>query len=703
LTFFFENCKEKMKIEYSRERLWNYEHEQVFDFQILSPEARSSDESRNSVKDGFGIDDSRKNLVYFSFGGPSFQYYTLKSILDAFNITTYSVPSVVPKLYRNFSLFYPSINCIPSKDSVSIADALHSVFSCQELLNYINKEIVYKSISESYSPKTAKSKYSLQKIPSPIRLIVLENIQSLLLTTGKKKEKLQNLNFIFNLTDSLPSAEKTVVLLTLDDSQLSADESDPSQKEKTIRTLVDFKEYLGEQLFHSAEESYFNGNALVGRINRFAIEGKKRTKKNEEAKDRSGNGSDTLVVARDDDNTPGDSFCSQLVKELQSSSSSSFHRSDRPVLTREMIKREDFMVLFDNNNNIMNTGRNNNNTNSVFLFLPYLLIIASILVFLFFTIKTNTGKKNKKKEREDVDEDDYYKSNSNNRTGTNNLNTSSPTNISPKEEEEEEREKNDYQLNNNRSQRSDSRSNNDQEDDEYFHEEKEEGKEIDKEEKEEIGDDEEFDDGEEEEGDQSNKKRNSSNDNNNSYNSNSNIGNSNRRRTSEEWNEGYFHEEEEEEVEARDDNEFHSSRRNKTNTVSSQKKRKNHDNNNPFTSNSSSSFPTQSEPPIPSFSSSSSSFPSSSHKSPSTAPSLFVSPSAPSQRRRGDHLDLSSEKKKTVKKTTTATTPGQSKTKTTPTTSSRYNQAAEQAMEGSSVTSSGGGMRLRSRRELPPP
>jgi hypothetical protein len=697
-----------MKIEYSRERLWNYEHEQVFDFQILSPEARSSDESRINVKDGFGIDDSRKNLVYFSFGGPSFQYYTLKSILDAFNITTYSVPSVVPKLYRNFSLFYPSINCIPSKDSVSIADALHSVFSGQELLNYINKEIVYKSISESYSPKTAKSKYSLQKIPSPIRLIVLENIQSLLLTTGKKKEKLQNLNFIFNLTDSLPSAEKTVVLLTLDDSQLSADESDPSQKEKTIRTLVDFKEYLGEQLFHSAEESYFNGNALVGRINRFAIEGKKRTKKNEEAKDRSGNGSDTLVVARDDDNTPGDSFCSQLVKELQSSSSSSFHPSGRPVLTREMIKREDFMVLFDNNNNIMNTGRNNNNnnnnnTNSVFLFLPYLLIIASILVFLFFTIKTNTGKKNKKKEKEDVDEDDYYKSNSNNRTGTNNLNTSSPTNISPKEEEEEEREKNDYQLNNNRSQRSDSRSNNDQEDDEYFHEEKVEGKEIDKQEKEEIGDDEEFDDGEEEEGDQSNKKRNSSNDNNNSYNSNSNIGNSNRRRTSEEWNEGYFHEEEEEEVEARDDNEFHSSRRNKTNTGSSQKKRKNHDNNNPFTSNSSSSFPTQSEPPIPSFSSSSSSFPSSSHKSPSTAPSLFVSPSAPSQRRRGDHLDLSSEKKKTVKKTTTATTPGQSKTKTTPTTSSRYNQAAEQAMEGSSVTSSGGGMRLRSRRELPPP
>jgi hypothetical protein len=129
------------------------------------------------------------------------------------------------------------------------------------------------------------------------------------------------------------------------------------------------------------------------------------------------------------------------------------------------------------------------------------------------------------------------------------------------------------------------------------------------------------------------------------------------------------------------------------------------DNKNPFTSSSSSSsFPTQSEPPIQSSSfSSSSSFPSSSHKSPSGAPSLFVSPSVPSQRRKGDHLDLSSEMKKPTKKTTTTTTPGQIKTRTTTTPSRSYNnQATEQTVEVSSVTSSGG-MRLRSRRELPPP
>jgi hypothetical protein len=685
-----------MKMEYSRERLWNYEHEQVFDYQILSPEARLSDESRNSVKDDFGIDDSRKNLVYFSVGGPSFQYHTLKSIVDAFNITTYSVPSVVPDLYRNFSLFYPSINCVPSKDPVSISEALHSIFSDQELLNYINKDIVYKSIAESYSPKAAKSKYSVQKIPSPIRLIVLENIQSLLSTTRKKKENLRNLNFIFNLTDSLPSAEKTVVLLTLDDSQLLSDESDFSQNEKTIRTLVDFKEYLGEQLFHSPEESYFNGNALVGRINRFAIEGKKKRKRKEEVKASSDSESDTpAVVLRDDDNTvTGDSFCSQLVKELQSSSSS-FHPSRRPVLTREMIKREDFLILTDNNNNNnnMNAG-NNNNTNSVYLFLPYLLIIGSILVFLFFTLKTNTGKKNKNKTNEEgEEEDDDTKSNS--RTRTNHFNSSpinTPVNhstVSPKKEET-----NVYQLNN-KPQRI-GRSNNDQEeDDEYFHEEKEEEKEIDKTEEEEDGNYEEYykkDADKEEAGkgwDQGNKRTNSSNDSHNR----SNIGNSNRRRTSEEWNEGYFHEEEDQQQE-QDAAENYGSRRRKMN-----------DNKNPFTSSSSSSsFPTQSEPPIQSSSfSSSSSFPSSSHKSPSGAPSLFVSPSVPSQRRKGDHLDLSSEMKKPTKKTTTTTTPGQIKTRTTTTPSRSYNnQATEQTVEVSSVTSSGG-MRLRSRRELPPP
>lgn len=238
---------------YTRNHLWNYAHEKDYDYRQISPDELSEEDS---AKTG-------KNVVYLALGPEEFQFRILQEVIDAFNLTSTSPSPKVPKKLSHYGLFYPRIDCVTT-EADSLSTVLTEISENQQLINEINENIILKSISSQFmTPSSARELYSRLRIPQPIRLIVYENIEKLAWHRSLPlTNELRHLNFVFNATDSLPAYEKTVILLTM--SSLPIDHP-------PLKTLVSLKEQLG--IFFQSPNQYFNGNAFVGRINRFAVDG----------------------------------------------------------------------------------------------------------------------------------------------------------------------------------------------------------------------------------------------------------------------------------------------------------------------------------------------------------------------------------------------------------------------------------------------
>lgn len=285
-----------MSLQYSRHNLWKRDYEFNYDLSQLSLSwlRDSSDEDRsdldrelsqlehekkeNSLQETVG-----ENLIYFSVSTRregEYHQSVIEEIVQRFNLST---PTAHLKpAFQHLSSLGHKVHCRSIKDSEGIQNMLSGVEFEQRTITAINDKYLKLHQTSHTTSKSSSLKSTDRSIPLPLNLIVIGGLEEILFPPDssassqedRDKSYIKNLNFIFKNSDSAPALKNVIVLLTVHhpshhSHHAQSSESSEHDTLSVIRTLPRLKEYYGLRFGRGAD---FNGDALVGRISRFAVE-----------------------------------------------------------------------------------------------------------------------------------------------------------------------------------------------------------------------------------------------------------------------------------------------------------------------------------------------------------------------------------------------------------------------------------------------
>eukprot|EP01040_Poterioochromonas_malhamensis_P001733 gene1733-1839_t len=291
-----------MILQYSRHNLWKKDYEFNYDLSQLSLSwlLDSSDEDSDldrelsqlkheKMTNSFQETDG-ENLIYFSVSTRregEFHRSVIEEIVQRFNLST---PTAHLKpAFQHLSFLGHKVHCWSIKDSEGIQRMLRQVEYEQRTITAINDkyrkqhhQTTYNTLNTYTTSQSSSLKSSDSSVPLPLHLIVIGGLEEILFPPDssahsassqedRDKSYIKNLNFIFKNSDSAPALKNVIVLLTVNHPSHHSQSSEPSEHDtlSVIRSLPQLKEYYGLRFGRGTD---FNGDALVGRISRFAVE-----------------------------------------------------------------------------------------------------------------------------------------------------------------------------------------------------------------------------------------------------------------------------------------------------------------------------------------------------------------------------------------------------------------------------------------------